>query len=190
MMKFSRPLLILALAGFAFGGPACAQGHPQASQSQDSTAQLVHSYRQKNRQLQSIQQKAIKGSPKLAAEMKQFQAEMNTAMRAHGYDAAKAQQREEAMAAKLKSGKKMSKAQRMSAMKSFQAERQKMLKARTAAMKDPKIQKDGKALQHDMIAAMKKQDSHTGQLLKDVKSLRMKLMASMAAHRAAAGNGK
>jgi hypothetical protein len=184
MMKCSRSLLILALAAFAFGGPVYAQGQPQASK--DNTAHLMQSYRQKTRQLQGIQQKAIKNTPKLAAEMKQFQAEVNTSMRAHGYDAAKEQPRMEAIAAKLKSNKKMSKAERMSTIKSFQAERQKMMKARDAAKKDPKIQKDGKALQHDMIAAMNKQDSHTGQLIKDVKSLRTKLIASMAARRAKA----
>ena len=187
MMKFSRFLSILALAGLAFGGSALAKGQPQAGQ--DNTSQLVQSYRQKAQQLQGIQQKAIKNTPKLAAEMKQFQVEVETSMRAHGYDVAKGRQRVEAMAAKFKSGKKVSKAERMSAMMSFQAERQKMMQARTAAMQDPKIQKDGKALQHDMIVAMKKQDSHTGQLLKDVKSLRAKIMASMAARRAAPKKG-
>jgi hypothetical protein len=187
MMKFSRYLSILALAAFVFGTAAYAQGQPQAGK--DSASQMMQSYRQKNRQLQGIQQKAIKNTPKLAAEMKQFRADVNSAMRAHGYDVTKGRKRVEAMASKLKSGKKVSKAERMAAMKSFQAERQKMMKARTAAMQDPKIQKAGKALQSHMIAAMKKQDSHTAQLLKDVKSLRTKIMASMAARRAAAKKG-
>jgi hypothetical protein len=186
MMKFFRSLLILALATFAFGGPACAQGHPQASS--DNTSHLMQSYRQKTGQLQVIQQKAVKNTPQLAGEMKQFQLEVNTSMRAHGYDVAKGQQDAEAMAAKLKSSKKMSKAERMSTMKSFGAERQKMMNARAAAMHEPKIQKDGKALRDDMIAAMKKQDGHTGQLLKDVKSLRTRIIASMAAHRATPKN--
>lgn len=186
MMKFPRSLLILALAAFAFGGTAYAQGHPQAST--DNTSHLMQSYRQKSAELQGIQEKAIKNTPKLAAEMKHVQAEVKASMLAHGYDTAKGQQRAQAMATKLKSDKKMSKAERMSTMKSFRAERQKMMKARAAAMQDPKIQKDGKALQGDMIAAMKKQDSHTGQLLKDMKSLRTKIMASMAVQRAKSKN--
>lgn len=186
-MKCSRYLLIPALAAFAFGGPVYAQGPSQASQ--DNVSHLMQSYRQKNRQLQGIQEKALKNTPKLAAEMKQFQGEVNTSMRAHGYDVAKGQQHMQAMVAKLQSGKKLSKTERTSTMKSFRAEREKMMKARTAVMQDPKIQKDGKALQQDMIAAMKKQDSHTGQLLKDVKSLRAKIIASMAAHRAASKKG-
>jgi hypothetical protein len=190
MMKFSRSMLFtLALTGLAFGGVAFAQAPAQTGKSQDNTQQLMQSYRQKTQQLQGIQQKAIKNTPKLAAEMKQFRADVNSAMRAHGYDVTKGRKRVEAMASKLKSGKKVSKAERMAAMKSFQAERQKMMKARTAAMQDPKIQKAGKALQSHMIAAMKKQDSHTAQLLKDVKSLRTKIMASMAARRAAAKKG-
>lgn len=188
MMKFPRALLLtLALAGLAFGGTAFAQG--QAKAGKDDTSQLMQSYRQKTQQLQAIQQKTIKNTPKLAAEMKHFQAEVNTSMRAHGYDVEKGRQRVEAMAAKFKSGKKVSKDDRMAAMKSFLAERQKMMKARNAAMQEPKIQKDGKTLQHDMIAAMEKQDSHTAQLLDDVKSLRTKIMASMAARHAAAKKG-
>jgi len=187
MMKFSRFLLIPALAALVFGGSAFAQGQPKAGT--NNTAQMMQSFRQKNRQLQGIQQKAIKNTPKLAAEMKRFQAEVDTSMHAHGYDVAKGRKHMQAMAAKLKSGKKMSKSERMSTMQSMRSERQKMMKARSAVMQDPKIQKDGKSLQHDMIAAMKKQDSHTGQLLKDVKSLRTKIMASMAARRSKAKQG-
>lgn len=186
MMKFPRSLMILALAGLAFGGPVSAKGHSQASP--DTTAQLMQSYRQKTHELQGIQQKAVKNTPQLAAEIKQFQNEVNTSMRAHGYDVVKGRQRVQAMASKFKSGKKMSKAERMSTMKAFQAERQRLMKARAAAMKDPKIRKDGKALQAHMIAAMKKQDSHTGALMKDVETLRTKIMASMAAQRATAKN--
>lgn len=187
MMKFPRILTVLAVAGLAFGGHAFAQGKPQAGQ--NATAKLMQSYRQKTHQLQGIQQKAIKNTPKLKAEMEQYQSSIKASMRAHGYDVAKGTKRAKAMVAKLKSGKKMSKAERNSTMKAFQAERQKMMKARSAAMQDPKIQKEGKALKHDMIAAMKKQDSHTGQLLKDVKSLRTKIMTAMAARRAASKSG-
>ncbi|GAB3037130.1 hypothetical protein GCM10027285_20870 [Oleiagrimonas citrea] len=184
MMKFSRHLSILALAAFVFAGTAYAQGPTKAS-SDNTTTQLMQSYRQKTQELRDIQQKAIKSNPKLAAEMKQLQADVNTSMRAHGYDMEKGSKRAESMIAKLKSGKKLSKAERMLTMKSFQAERQKMMKARNAAMQDPKVQKDRKAFEADMMAAMKKQDSHTGQLLKDVQALRTKIMAAMAAQRAA-----
>lgn len=182
MMKFSRSLLILALAALAFGSPAyAAQGQSQAGS--NNIAQMMQSYRQKNSQLRAIQQKTLKNTPKLAAEMKKFQSEVNSSMRAHGYDLVKGRKHMEAMAAKLNSKKKMSKAEHDSTMQSMQAERQKMMKARAAVMKDPKIQKDGKMLQDHMLAAMKKQDSHTGQLLKDVKTLRSKILASMAAQR-------
>lgn len=181
MMKLSRSLLILALAALAFGSPAyAAQGQPRSGSA--NITHLMQSFRQKNAQLRDIQQKTLKNTPKLAAEMKQFQHEVDTSMRAHGYDLEKGRQHMQAMTAKLQSGKKMSKAEHASTMQSMQAERQKMMQARAAVMKDPKIQKDGKALQEHMIAAMKKQDSHTGQLLKDVQTLRSKIMAAMAAH--------
>lgn len=183
MMKLSRSLLILVLAAASFGGSAYAQ-QAQPQSGSDSNAQLMQRYRQKSQELQRIQEKAVQNTPTLAAEMKQYQAEVDKSMSAQGYDVAKGQKHVEALVAKLKSDKKMSKAERMSIIKSFQAERQKMMKARTAAMQDPKIQKDGKALQADMIAAMKKQDSHTAQLIADVTSLRSKLMASMRSRQA------
>ena len=187
MMKFPRFLSFLAIAGFAFAGVAFAQGHPGAGK--DNTSSLMQSYQQKIEQLKGIQQKTIHDNPKLAAEMKHFNTEVNTSMRAHGYDMAKGRKRVEAMAAKFKSGNKMTKAERMSAMASFEAERQKMMTARAAVMKEPRIQKDGKMLQQDMIAAMKKQDSRTAGLLKDVNALRMKIMMSRSAHGAGSGKG-
>ena len=187
MMKFPRLLSILALAGFAFGGPAFAQGKPQASQ--DNPAQLMQSYQQNTRQLQDIQKKTLQNNPKLSAEMDHFQTEMTTAMRTHGYDVVKGSKRVKAMVAKLRSGKKMSDAERTSIIKTYQADHQKMMQARAAVMQDPKIQKDRKALAEDMISAMKKQDSRTTQLLKNEKALRAKIMAAMATRRAAAKNG-
>ncbi|MGA7296873.1 MAG: hypothetical protein WBW92_05145 [Rhodanobacteraceae bacterium] len=180
MIKFSRYLLIPALAALALAGPACAQDKAQTGS--DNPAQLMQTYRQKSQQLHEIQQKTIKNSPKLAAAMKQYQAEVSAAMDAHGYNAEKGGQHMQTLMAKLKSKKKLSKDERKTTIQSLQAERQKMMKARTAAMKDPKVQKDGKALQQDVLAAMKKQDNHTGQLLKDVRSLRTRIMASSAAH--------
>ena len=182
MMKISRFLLILALAAFAFAGPAYAQGSPKAGK--ETIAQLIQSYQLKNQQLQAIQHKALKNDPKLAAEMKHFENEVNTSMRAHGYDLVEGHKRMQAMAAKLNSNKNMSKAERMSTMKSMQDERARMMKARAAVVQEPQIKKDGNALQRDMIAAMKKQDSHASQLLKDVKILRTRIIATMAAHRA------
>lgn len=187
MMKISRSLLIVGLALFAVGGTAYAQAPSQAGQ--NDAAQLIHIYRQKNQQLLDIQSKTLKNDPKLSAEMDHFQAELNTSMRKHGYDAEKSQKRVKAMVAKLRSGAKMSDNERMSTIKSYEAEQRKMMKARAAAMQEPKIQKDRKALTDDMIAAMKKQDSRTGQLIKDVNSLRSQIMAAMAA-RAKASKGK
>lgn len=187
MMKFPRVLTILALLGLAFGGPVMAQGKPQAKPQagQNETAQLMQSYREKNQQLQGIQQETIKNNPKLKAEMEHFQDEMMASMKTHGYDVKQGQARVQAMIAKMKSGKKMSKAERTSTMQSFQAEREKMMKARAASMKDPKIVKDRKALSDHMISAMKKQDKRTDQLLKDVKTLRAKIMTAMRAQQAA-----
>lgn len=193
MTKLPRILSILALLGLAFGGPAFAQLMPQASQ--DNPEQLIQSYRQKNRELQGIQQKALQENPKLAAEMKHFEAEMTAGMRSHGYDAAKRRKSVQAMIARIKtgkdaSGKEMNQAERMSTMKSYQAEVQMMMKARAQTLKDPKVQKDRKALADHLIAAMKKQDSRTTQLLADVKALRAKITASMAGPGAGPGKGR
>ncbi len=186
MMKISRYLFIPALVALAIAGPACAQEKAQAGS--DNAAQLMQTYRQKSKQLHEIQQKTIKNSPELASEMKKYESKVSQAMEAHGYDPEKGGEHMQTLMAKLKSDKKLGKDERKETIQSLQAERQKMMKARTAAMKDPEVKKDGKALQKDMIAAMKKQDSHTEQLLKDVQMLRTKIMASAAAHGAKSAN--
>lgn len=177
MMKRSITLCSIAVAALAFSGAGFAA---DSSQSADNgqTQKLMKEYRSDAQQLKQIHDKTVKANPDLAKEQDQFQAQVKAAVKKNGYDVAEGQKRMQAMAKKLQA-KGTSDDDKAATMKKFQAERQKMVKARNAALKDPQVQKAGKKLENDTITAMKKQNSKTGDLLSDMKSTRSKLQASM-----------
>lgn len=176
---------MLALAALAFSGVTSAassdsgSGSADSSTSQQKTQQLMQQYRQKAMQLKQIHQKTINNDPQLASEQDKFEKQVRDAVEDQGYNIEKGEQRMQAAAKKLQSGKKLSDADRKSAIQDFQSERQKMIKARDAALQKPEIQTAGHKLENDTLTAMKKQDSHTDQLLSDMKSLRSQLRAAM-----------
>ncbi|MES1926312.1 hypothetical protein [Salinisphaera sp. T31B1] len=189
MIKRATSILALAIAALTFGtmtGVASAQGSG-ATADQQQAQQLMQQYRQKAAKLQQIHQETIQANPKLAAEQEKFEKQVRSAVEKQGYDVDKGQQRVQEMAQKLQSGD-LSDSERQALMKDFQAERQQMVQARDAALQKPEIKSAGEKLQEDTLAAMKKQDSQTSQLLDEMDSLRNQLRAAMPAP-AAAGNG-
>lgn len=191
MMKRATTILMLVTAAFAFAGVAAAQSSNgsgnDTSASQQKTQQLMQQYRETAMKLQKIHQKTIKNDPQLSAEQNHFQDQVRASVKKHGYDVQKGQKDMQDMAQKLQSGK-LSKSERQATMQKFQAERQKMMKARDAALKEPAIQKSGHKLEKDTIAAMKKQDNNTPELLKQLRSLRGQIRASMPKHPQASGS--
>lgn len=179
MMKRVTSILAVALVALAFSGMANAQGAASGAD-QQKAQQLMQQYRQKASKLQQIHQQTIKDNPELASQQEQFEKQVRQAVENEGYNVDKGQQRVQEMAQKLQSGD-LSDSERKAVMKDFQAERQQMMQARNAAMKKPEIQSAGKKLQNDTLAAMKKEDGDTQDLLDDMDSLRSKLRSSMPA---------
>lgn len=185
IMKRATTTCCLAVAALAFSGASmaadagndAAQGQQQG-QGQQQTQQLMQQYRQDAQQLKQIHDKTVEANPDLAKEQDQFQEQVKTAVKQNGYDVDKGQKRMQAMAEKLQS-KDLSDDEKASTMKKFQAERQKMVSARDAALKDPSVQKAGQQLEQHTIKAMKKQNDKTGDLLSDMEGTRDKLQASM-----------
>lgn len=182
MMKRVITAGSIAVAALAFAGPGFAAGTTSgaASASSGDTQQLMQEYRSDAEQLKNIHDKTIKANPQLAKQQDQFQDQVKASVKKNGYDVEKGQKRMEAMAKKLQS-KDISADEKAATMKKFQAERADMMKARDAALKDPKIQQAGQKLENDTINAMKKQDGKTDNLLSDMESTRSKLQASMPA---------
>lgn len=184
MFKRASTVLMLMMVSLSFSGIVNAASTAAVTKQQTATAkqqnvqQLVKQYREKIKQLQQIREKAIKANPNLTKEQKQFETQVKTAIKAHGYDIDKGEKRVQKMVAEIKS-KKTSKAERKTLMKKFGNERSRMIKARDAAFKDSKIRKAGEKLQHDTLLAMEKQNSHTKQLISQMDALRGKLRAAM-----------
>lgn len=188
MMKRATTLFSIAVAAAVFSGPSFAADSSQASNKAE-TQKLMQEYRSDAQQLKDIHDKTIKENPGLAKQQDQFQEQVKAAVKKNGYDVDKGQQRMQSMAKKLQA-KDTSDKEKAATMKKFQAERQDMLKARNAALKDPQIQKAGKKLENDTIEAMKKQNSKTDDLMSDMQSTRSKLEAAMPSGAAQSKSGK
>ncbi|WP_423823114.1 hypothetical protein V5738_03980 [Salinisphaera sp. SPP-AMP-43] len=171
MFKRVSTICALAIAALSFTGVATAADNGQG---QGQAQQMMKSYRQDAQQLKQIHDKTIKNNPQLAKEQDQFQDTVQQAIKKQGYDVEAGQQRMQKMAKKLQSGD-LSDKQRKQVMQKFQSERQKMVKARNAAMSQPEVQKQGEQLQQDTISAMKKQNPKTTQLISEMKNVRGKL---------------
>ena len=173
MIKRVCTLCALAIAALSFTGMAVAAD----SSGQNNTQQLMKTYRSDAKQLKQIHDKTIKNNPGLAKEQQQFQDQVKSAIKKQGYDINEGQKRMQSMAKKLQSGK-LSDKQRKQVMQNFQEERQKMVKARNAALSQPDVQKSGQKLEKDTISAMNKQNPKTQQLISEMKSVRGKLQKS------------
>ena len=178
MIKRVCTLCALAIAALSFTGMAVAA---DSSSGQNNSQQLMKTYRSDAKQLKQIHDKTIKNNPQLAKEQQQFQDQVKSAIKKQGYDVKQGQQRMQSMAKKLQSGK-LSDKQRKQVMQNFQQERQKMVKARNAALSQPAVQKSGQKLEHDTISAMNKQNPKTQQLISEMKSVRGKLQKSAGSH--------
>ncbi|HET7314896.1 hypothetical protein [Salinisphaera sp.] len=184
MIKRVCTLCALAVAALSFTGMAVAADD---SSGQNDTQQLMKTYRSDAQQLKQIHDKTIQNNPQLAKEQQQFQDQVKNAIEEQGYDIQAGQKHMQSIAKKLQSGD-LSDEQRKQVMQDFQDERQKMVKARNAALSQPDIQKSGKQLEQDTIEAMKKQDSKTTQLIAEMKNVRGKLQQSAGAQSDNGGN--
>ncbi|AWN14702.1 hypothetical protein [Salinisphaera sp. LB1] len=188
MIKRFCILGTLAIAALSFTGMAVAADNGgQSNSSQNNTQQLMKTYRSDAKQLKQIHDKTIKNNPQLAKEQQQFQQQVKGAIKKQGYDIKSGQKRMQSMAKKLQSGKLNDK-QRKQVMQNFQNERQKMVKARNAALSQPAIKKSGQKLENDTIAAMKKQNPKTPQLISEMKSVRGKLQQQQQQQQSAGSN--
>lgn len=181
MIKRATTIMALAFAALTFGGmPGIATAQDGASADQQQAQQLMQEYRQKASKLQQIHEETIQSNPDLAQQQQDFEEQVRGAVEDQGYDVEKGQERVQEMAQQLQSGD-LSDSERKAVMKDFQAERQQMVQARDTALQKPEIKSAGESLQQDTLAAMKKQDGQTDQLLKDMDALRGKLRANMPA---------
>ena len=179
MMKRVTSTLAVALAAIAFSATtANAQGAAAGGADQQEAQQLMQQYRQKASRLQQIHKETIEANPELATQQEEFEKKVRQAVEDEGYDVEQGQQRVQELAQKMQSGD-LDQSERKAVMQDFQAERQEMTQARNKVMQKPEIQSAGQQLQEDTLAAMKKQNSNTQDLLDEMDSLRSELQSKM-----------
>lgn len=170
--------------------PSLALAQTNAPQSETTLSaemqSLIQDFRETARKLQQIKQKTVQSNPELKAQYKQFQAKMEAAMAAAGYDTENNRQRLKEIGQKLKSGN-VSKSKRQELIQELRSMQQKMLKARKAVLQKPDIQAARRELHQKTLAAMREQSEKTDELLNHMKQLRNKLLAMQ---KSAQGAGK
>lgn len=184
MFKRVCILCALAIAALSFTGMAVAA---DSGSDQNNTQQLMKTYRSDAQQLKEIHDKAIQSNPQLAKQQQEFQDQVKSAMKDQGYDIKASQKRIQAIAKKLQSDDQ-SDEQRKQTMQQFQTEREKLIKARNAALAQPDVEKSGQKLEKNTLSAMNKQSPKTEQLLSEMKGVRSQLQQSAGANDGGSGN--
>lgn len=185
----TRTLLYpLCAAILALASPAMAQPAHKPAAAQPSAAEMHKmqaKMQQLGTQLSAIERKAIANSPKLQAQRRHFSAHVLKVMKTLGYDPAGDSKKLAAIKRKVLSGK-LKASERQAQIKKFRSIRMHMLRGQVAAMQDKGLQKENKQLNEATMLAMKKQDPHTEDLIKQFNALSAKFrrmrQASMAHH--------
>ena len=123
-------------------------------------------------ELAAIRVKTLKANPQLITEMKAYETAFNNKVKTLGYQPEKLIKR--AQEIQLEATKKdISNDTRTDLIKEFTTIRTTLETQQRTILNDPAISKQDKQVQDDVINAMKKQDSKTGDLLKQLDQLVM-----------------
>ena len=177
--KFLKLAVPVALACAFAAAPtvAMAKDAPNASMvaSQKITAEQQHvagEIGKIQQELAAIRVKTLKANPQLITEMKAYETAFNNKVKALGYQPEKLIKR--AQEIQIEATKKdISNDKRTALIKEFTTIRTTLEKQQRSILNDPAISKQDKQVQDDVINAMKKQDSKTTDLLKQLDQLVM-----------------
>ncbi|MEC6823025.1 hypothetical protein VXS02_06200 [Photobacterium piscicola] len=176
LLKLAAPVA-LACAFAAAPTVAMAQDAPNASvvASQKITAEQQHVAAEIGKiqqELAAIRVKTLKANPQLITEMKAYETAFNNKIKALGYQPEKLIKR--AQEIQIEATKKdISNDTRTDLIKEFTTIRTTLEKQQRTILNDPAISKQDKQVQDDVINAMKKVDSKTTNLLKQLDQLVM-----------------
>lgn len=146
---------------------------PMASHQITAAQQQVASEIGKVQQeLAAIRVKTLKANPQLITEMKAYETAFNNKVKALGYHPEKLIKRAQEIQVEA-TKKDISNDTRTSLVKEFTTIRTTLEKQQRSILNDPAISKQDKQVQDDVISAMKKQDSKTADLLKQLDKLVM-----------------
>ena len=175
--SFRSLLYPLCAAIFALATPAMAQpaGKPAAAQPSAAAVHKLQAQAQAiGMQLGAIERKAIAGSTKLQAQRKKFSEHMVKVMKTLGYDPEGDSKRLAEIKGKVLSGK-LKADEREAQIREFRRIRMHLMQGQMAAMQDKGLMRESKQLNAATMLAMKKQDPHTEDLIKQFDAIRAKL---------------
>lgn len=178
MQRIIRLAALASLVLATATGPVYAASGSDGSGTSKKSQALIQKYQKQSQKLEEIHEKTIKNNPELKKEQKQYRDMVQSAIKNEGYDVESGRAELQSLSKDLQSGD-MSKDKREQAMQKFQSERKKMTKARRQAMNKPAIKKAQKKLQSHTMAAMKKQNSKTDNLVKSLREIQKKMRNSM-----------
>ncbi|MCS4503200.1 hypothetical protein KBTX_01044 [wastewater metagenome] len=200
-------LIVGLLAGaLAVTAPAMAQqngngeGNGGGQAAQQKAAQqggkLVESrlkVRKLSQKLSKIRQSAIKNNPDLAKQRDALRQSVNDSIRSSGVDPKKDVARLREIAKKLRAGDVKGEEQK-ALTKEYRKKREALLEARRKALSNEDIQASQKKFRDELLAAMKKEDPNTEDLIKQYnaaqRDLRKRMRDAAAAQKKGGGSGQ
>ncbi|APZ41855.1 hypothetical protein BW247_01035 [Acidihalobacter ferrooxydans] len=152
----------------------------QSAQAQQSSpAQLQQQYIAVRRELMQIKAKAEHDDPALIKQSEQYRKELFAAMKKNGSDPQKMIESFNSMAAKLKD-KTLPEAKRKALLGELRGLQMSFFAAEHKAMQEPALQATSKKLEEATLAAMRKTNSNTDKLIKEMQVLQGKLLKAQA----------
>lgn len=169
-----RLWFLAVLCGVFLGGAAYAQA-PGADQERLKSVMQARQHLEKvERRLTRIQQATISTHPELQKQQSQFESLLMSTMRDKGYKPKEDMKRLTELREKLRAGGMRPK-ERSQAIAEFQQKSSRLQKGQQEALQDKKVIKARQALEDAVVAAMKKKDPSTANLLKDMDETKRKL---------------
>lgn len=186
--RLYRSLLCAACAAiFAMATPAMAQPGQNASATQQASQAEVQKIQTEMRklgtELAAIERKVVTTDTQLQAKRKHFSAHIVKAMNTLGYDPEGDSKRLAEIKKKVLSGK-LNQDEREAQIKKFRSIRENLIRGQMAAMQDKSLQKERQQLNEATMLAMKKENPHTGDMIKRFNALGARLRHIMQAARA------
>ncbi|HYW02672.1 MAG TPA: hypothetical protein VFA86_01905 [Gammaproteobacteria bacterium] len=176
--------------------PSMSKGAPQLKHESKSGSarkqELQHVQKRMQslrQQLGQIRQAAFKHNPKLKKEQKHLSQLVRSTMKKHGDDPAPHQKKLKQLRAQFQK-KNLKKGQRQKIVQQAQQEEHALRSGYRKALQDKGVQKAQKQFRHDMLAAMKKQNPKTDQLIAQYRKERKQMIAILTQGHGGAAHGK
>ena len=179
-------LLVLGVAtagtGLAVAQQATPQEPPaaQAPENEEEARELLNEMQQIQQRLISVQEQALQNDPELQEQAQEYQQTLLAAMRAEGFDPMQSLNHIELIEKQIQS-QTLNEQEREGLMAEVQEEEARLQQAEQAALQQEGVQQAREQLMEGMLAAMRKQEPQTDELIQDLEDKNAELRSIMTA---------